>query len=86
MASYEIEITRSAEKQLRRLSRRDQMLLAKVMVALAGEPRPRGARKLTGYDDVYRIRVGSYRILYSYSKKRLVILILKVGHRREVYR
>jgi mRNA interferase RelE/StbE len=86
MASYEIEITRTAEKQLRRLSRADQLRLAKAMVALVDEPAPRGSRKLTGYDDVYRIRVGHYRILYSVSRKRLVILVLKIGHRGEIYR
>jgi mRNA interferase RelE/StbE len=86
MASYELEITRTAEKQLRRLPRSDQLRLAKAMVALADEPRPRGCRKLTGYDDVYRSRIGRYRMIYSVSKRRLVILILKISHRREVYR
>jgi mRNA interferase RelE/StbE len=86
MASYEIEITATAEKQLRRLTRSDQQRVAKAVIALAGDPRPRGARKLTGWDDVYRIRVGRFRVLYSVTRKRLVILILKIGHRREAYR
>lgn len=86
MASYEIEISRTAEKQLRRLSREDQLRLARAMVALAGDPLPRGCRKLAGYDDVYRIRAGRFRILYSLSRQRLVIIILKIGHRRDVYR
>ena len=86
MASYEIEITRTAERQLRKLSRTDQVRVAKAIVGLVEEPLPRGARKLTGYDDVYRIRVGAFRILYSHTRKRLVILILKIGHRREIYR
>jgi mRNA interferase RelE/StbE len=68
MASYEIEITRTAEKQLRRLGRGDQQRLVKAIVALADQPFPRGARKLSGYDDVHRIRVGRYRILYSVSR------------------
>jgi len=86
MARLEIEITRSAEKRLRTLPRDDQKRLAKAMLELAEEPRPRGSRKLSGYDDVFRVRVGSYRILYSLVQKRLVILILKIGHRRDVYR
>ena len=86
MARFKIEITRSAEKRLRTLPRDDQERLAKAMLALAEEPRPRGSRKLSGYDDVLRVRVGSYRILYSLAEKRLVILILKIGHRREIYR
>jgi len=84
MARFEIEITHSAEKQLRALDRVDQHRLAKAMLALAEEPRPRGAKKLSGYDDVFRNRVGSYRIIYSVEQRRLVILILKIGHRRDV--
>ena len=56
------------------------------MLALADDPFPRGARKLSGYDDVYRIREGRYRILYSASKEKLIVVVLKVGHRRDVYR
>ena len=56
------------------------------MLALADDPFPRGARKLSGYHDVFRIRVGPYRILYSVSETELIIAILKVGHRRDVYR
>ena len=86
MARSELEITHSAEKQLRALDREDQLGLAKAMLALAEEPRPRGAKKLSGYEDVFRIRVGRFRVLYSVARKRLVILILKIGHRRDVYR
>ena len=86
MASYEIEITRTAEKQLKKLPREEQGRVVATILRLADEPRPRGSRKLAGYDDVFRIRVGTYRILYSVSSGRLVIIILKVGHRRDVYR
>lgn len=86
MTRFELEITHSAEKQLRALDREDQQRLAKAMLALAEEPRPRGAKKLSGYEDVFRIRVGRFRVLYSVARKRLVILILKIGHRRDVYR
>lgn len=86
MARFEIEITRSAEKRLRALPRSDQERLAQAMLGLADDPRPRGARKLSGYTDVFRIRVGRYRILYSLEQNRLVILILKIGRRRDVYR
>lgn len=86
MASYEIEISRTAEKQLRNLSERDQLRVVRAALALAEEPYPRGTRKLSGYDDVFRIRVGRFRVLYSVVKNRLVILILKIGHRKDVYR
>ncbi len=86
MARCSIEITRTAEKQLKKLSRNDQRRVVKAIVALADDPHPRGSRKLTGYDDVFRIRVGQYRVLYSVSGRKLVIIILKIGHRKDVYR
>ena len=86
MARYESEISRTAEKQLRRLPRDDQERVARAMLALADDPFPRGARKLSGYDDVFRVRTGRYRILYSVSELALIVVVLKVGHRRDIYR
>lgn len=86
MASYEIEISRTAERQLRKLAEEDQLRVVHAVMALADQPRPRGARKLTGFDDVFRIRVGRCRVLYTVSDARLVILVLKIGHRKDVYR
>ncbi len=86
MARYSIEISRTAEKQLEKLNRDDQRRVVRAILALADDPRPQGSRKLTGYDDVFRIRVGRYRVLYSVSGKKLVIIILKIGHRKDVYR
>lgn len=86
MATYEVQISRSAERQLAKLDGDTQRRVAAAMRSLAREPRPRGCRKLIGYDDVYRIRVGRYRLLYSVSHETVVIVILKVGHRRDVYR
>jgi mRNA interferase RelE/StbE len=86
MRSYEVEISRTAERQLRQLPAQDQLRVARAMVALGRGPSPRGVRKLTGYDDVYRLRVGRYRVLYSVEERRLVIIILKIGHRKDVYR
>ena len=86
MIRREIRISRSAEIQLGKLPRSDQARVAREMLALADDPFPRGARKLSGYHDVFRIRVGPYRILYSVSETELIIAILKVGHRRDVYR
>lgn len=86
MASYEIEISRTAEKQLKKLSEEDQLRIVRAVLALAEVPRPRGSRKLLGHDDVFRIRVGRFRVLYSVAESRLVILVLKIGHRKDVYR
>ncbi len=86
MARHEVEISRTAERQLRKLPRADQARVARVMLALSDNPFPRGTRKLSGHDDVFRVRAGRYRILYSVSETRLIIVVLKVGHRRDVYR
>lgn len=86
MATYEVQISRTAERQLGRLDRTARRRVAAAMLALAENPRPRGCRKLLGYDDVFRVRVGRYRLLYSVSDDTVVIVILKVGHRRDVYR
>ncbi len=86
MGSYEIEISRTAEKQLKKLPTDDQLRVVRAVLALAEEPHPRGSRRLSGYDDVFRVRVGRYRVLYSVFESRLVIIILKVGHRKDVYR
>ncbi len=86
MAKYSLEISRTAEKQIKKLTRDEQICVAKAILSLAIDPFPRGSRRLSGYDDVFRIRVGIYRILYSVAQKKLIIIILKIGHRKEVYR
>jgi mRNA interferase RelE/StbE len=86
MANYSIEVSATAEKQLRTLSQKDQISVLKRIQELSGEPRPNHSRKLRGHDNIYRVRVGNYRILYSIENKHLTIIILKVGHRRDVYR
>ena len=86
MTRYDLEISRTAAKQLGKLPPGDQRRVARKMWSLASDPFPRGTRKLAGYDDVFRVRVGPYRILYSVGAATLIIIILKVGHRGDVYR
>ena len=86
MASYRVELSATAEKQIRKLRQDDQIRVLRAIRDLALEPRPQGVRKLQGYEDVFRIRVGNLRILYSVESQRLLIIVLKVGHRKDVYR
>lgn len=86
MASYRIEVSATAERQIRKLPRADQVSVVRVIQTLATEPRPSGCRKLSGYDDAYRVRVGRYRVLYSIEDRRLIIIVLRVGDRKDVYR
>jgi len=83
---YSVELRPSARKALLRLPRRDASRLIAAMESLSRNPRPSGVKKLTGLDDLYRIRVGDYRIVYQIHDDRLLVLVVKVGHRREVYR
>ena len=86
MASYEIEISQTAEKQLKKLPLRDQRRVVVAIVALGDDPIPRGSRKLSGHDDVFRIRVGRYRVIYSVAQRKLIVIVLKIGQRKDVYR
>ncbi|WP_423924329.1 type II toxin-antitoxin system RelE family toxin [Candidatus Palauibacter sp.] len=86
MAGCDVEISRTAEEQLRELPRADQERVARKMPALADDPFPRGATKLSGYDDVFRVRVDRYRILYSVAEAALIIVVLKAGDHSAAYR
>jgi mRNA interferase RelE/StbE len=85
VASYSILITRSAAKELESVPCKDRQRIIRRISALADDPRPEGSEKLSG-DEKYRIRQGDYRILYSIEDDVLVVTVVRVGHRREVYR
>jgi len=86
MTRYSVEITRTAERQLKKLSQDERQRVARTVAMRAIDPRPRGSRKLAGYDDVFRVRMGQYRVIYSIDDGRLTVLVLKLGHRKDVYR
>jgi mRNA interferase RelE/StbE len=83
---YAVEIATLAVKALRDLPRADQRRVAARIDALAENPRPPGVEKLEGADDLYRVRAGDHRIVYRIEDKRLLVLVIRIGHRREVYR
>ena len=86
MASFEIEWKRAAAKELRKLPTDLMVRIVAAVEALAADPRPVGARKLAGSEHTYRIREGSYRVIYEVDAARLTITIIRVAHRREAYR
>ena len=86
MASYQIEWKRSAVKELEKLSPQNIHRIIKTIETLIDNPRPTNARKLIGSDYTYRLRVGDYRVVYSIFESSLIIEIVKVGHRRDIYR
>jgi mRNA interferase RelE/StbE len=85
MAKYKIEIKKSAVKELNNLPINELKKIVQKIQNLADNPRPSGCKKLTG-EEKYRIRSGNYRILYIIEDNILIIYIVKIGHRREVYR
>ncbi len=84
--SYSIDFAPRAERQFRKLPRDVQVRMTPKIGALIKRPRPRGVEKLEDEENLYRIRVGDYRIVYEVSDESRSIVIAKVGHRREVYR
>jgi mRNA interferase RelE/StbE len=84
--SYKIEFSRRAERDFKALPRNVQVRLAPRIDALARNPRPAGVEKLKSEDDLYRIRIGHYRVIYKIEDKALIVLMLRIGNRREVYR
>jgi mRNA interferase RelE/StbE len=83
---YSVEFKPSAARQLSKLPRLEQVRIGHRIEALSVDPRPHGVEKIKGAEDLFRIRVGDYRVVYALFDDRLLILIVKVGHRREVYR
>jgi len=85
VGNYAVEIRRSAIKELDGLARADLGRVMSRIRALEANPRPAGAEKLTAAEQ-FRVRQGVYRILYEVDDTRRIVTIVKIGHRREVYR
>ncbi len=85
MASYSLLIKPSAAKELEALPIKDRRRISARIEALASEPRPHGCEKLSDQDQ-YRVRQGDYRVVYSVDDETRTVLVVKIGHRRDVYR
>ena len=85
MTRWSVQLTDSAVRELRALERQNQLRIAAAIELLRENPFPPRAVKLTGRD-AYRVRVGDYRIIYSADGTVMTILVIRVGHRRDVYR
>jgi mRNA interferase RelE/StbE len=86
MSRYRIEFVPAAVRQLETITRKQQVRIASKIDALASDPRPPGCVKLRGSRDIYRIRVGDYRILYQVKDDILFVLVIKVGKREKIYK
>lgn len=83
---YAVQFKPSARKTLLKLERPIQRRLIEAADALADDPRPPNVEKMKGDDNLWRIRVGTWRIVYEIHDRQLTVLVLKLGHRRDVYR
>ena len=84
--NYRIEFYKDASKQFRKLPLNIQKRIQAKIDELAIEPRPNGVKKLQGDDNSYRIRVGDYRIVYEIKDDVLLVIVIKIKHRSEVYK
>lgn len=83
--TYRVEVAAAAVRQLRKLERSAQRRVQAAIELLAVEPRPSGAKKLVGGNGEWRVRTGDYRIVYEIHDTVLLILVVAVGHRRDIY-
>ena len=84
MESFRIVLKKSAAKEIERIEKKDRIRIIEKIRSLASDPRPFGSKKLSGQEK-YRIRQGNYRILYQVIADELIINVVKVGHRRDIY-
>lgn len=87
---YRIEATKAAERDLEKIAKKDRtgtLQVKKAILSLAVDPHPPGSKKLAGQSpELYRVRSGDYRILYQVEEEEILILLVKVGDRKDVYR
>lgn len=83
---YDIKVSPAAARQLKKMDGRALSQIAAKIDSLALNPRSHGSEKLSGYENLYRVRVGDYRIVYGVEDRLVLIVVLKVGNRAEVYR
>ncbi len=76
----------AAQKSLDKIPRNSRRRILDALEELADDPRPPGCVKLEGEDNLWRIRVGDYRIVYTIDEKKLMVLVVRVAHRKDVYR
>ena len=86
MDLYQVKWKRSAQKELKSLDKKMILKILESVEGLAKNPYPLGSKKLKGAEFIYRIRLGDYRVIYSIESDILTIEIIKIGHRRDIYR
>jgi mRNA interferase RelE/StbE len=83
--TYRLLLTSAADKEIESLPEKVVERLLPAIRELANEPRPRGCKKLAGTKDTFRIRVGDYRVIYEVHDKEVIVLVIRVTHRKDAY-
>ncbi len=86
MASYEIRFSKESSKTLDSLEVKLALRIMDAVKKLASTPKPPGCRKIVGSDKDYRIRVGDYRVIYQIRSTVLIVFVIRIGHRKDIYR
>ncbi|OFW08633.1 MAG: hypothetical protein A3G20_01040 [Acidobacteria bacterium RIFCSPLOWO2_12_FULL_59_11] len=84
--AYQVSILPAALRQLAKLPKPVQKRIQEQIDTLTDNPRPHGVKALEGQQGLYRLRVGDYRVIYQIEAERLTVLVVRIGHRREIYR
>lgn len=83
---YALEVARSAEREIHRLPSDIKSRIMRAIAGLETEPRPQGCKKLVGSDDLWRIRIGAYRVVYLINDRVRLVRVERAGHRSDIYR
>ncbi len=86
MGSYEIIVSKTAEKALLKIPKKDQVKVISAISELATHPFSARCKKVQGEENTFRIRIGDYRVIYEIEGRKLLVLVLKIGHRKEIYK
>jgi len=84
--SYKVEWKQSAQKELKKLPKAVITKIVNSVESLSKNPFPLGSKKISGVEYTFRIRIGDYRIIYTVESERCIIEVIKIGHRKDVYR
>ncbi|WP_343224736.1 type II toxin-antitoxin system RelE/ParE family toxin [Pelagicoccus sp. SDUM812005] len=85
MALFDLKFASSVRKDLKKIHKKEVIKILSEIQKLAEDPRPTNCKKLTN-EELYRIRIGNYRVIYEISDERLIVHVIKVGHRKDVYK
>ena len=85
MASYKVEFSKRVRKDFREIPEHDANRILSKIKALAEEPLPADSKKLKG-EELFRIRLGNYRVIYSIEDEKMLVFVVKLGHRKDIYK